>query len=102
MRTVTVVGSYGQLAVHRETGEVLAYLDFDEPDGDYADIVRVDLVEFQQWLATQPNALPWEQIECLDICEVGFWTADGSYEDPIVDFRVQAPLPMPPSDQLPF
>ena len=101
MRTVRIFGSYGELDVHRETGEVLAYRpEFDE-QAEYVDITRVDVAEYQQWLATRPGELPWEQIEALDICEVGFWTADGTYEDPIEDFRAQTPL-LPPSDVFPF
>jgi len=98
MRTLLISGSYGELDVHRETGAVLAYRSQGE-DPEYANIARIDVAEYQQWLATHRAPSAWSGVEIVDICAVGFWTTDGVYEAPIEDFRdprpTVTPLPLP-------
>lgn len=87
MQTITVFGSYGKLIVNADTGEVTDYIPEYGSTPDYVNIARVDLAEYRQWLATQgESALP----ELIDICAIGFWSTDGSYEPAIDDFRNNA------------
>lgn len=34
-------------------------------------------------------AYPDEELGHVDICDMGFWTKDGQYEPPVLDFRAQ-------------
>lgn len=85
MTCFVVYGNYGDLIVNRSTVSVLQY----EPDRDsetgaeYDSILRFDISEYT---ATYPD----EELDHVDICDIGFWTRHGQYEPPIADFRAEA------------
>lgn len=102
-RTITVWGNYGELDIHRETGEVLSYQPADDTTPDYADIVRFDVAEYQAWLAsTTVTTATWDQIESIDVVDIGFWSKDGSYEPPVAEHRDELPSRFGAEAPLPF
>lgn len=79
MKLLYVNSSHGSLAVNADTGDVLP--DQSTYDGDaLRPIKKFDLPE---WRGHWKRDLP----ESLDILDVGYWNADGSYEEPAHDWR---------------
>lgn len=68
-----VRGSYGELLVDIETGNVVAYFPDEgtDPSEGYGNIYRFDVPRYK----TQ-NGTPDE----LDILDIGYWNNDGTYE----------------------
>ena len=85
MTTFTVHGNYGQLTAKVSTGAVIEYEPNKEGQTDYADIIRFDVEEYAA-------AYPSENLEWIDICDIGFWTTAGEYEPPVSDFRAEIAL----------
>lgn len=102
IQTLEFNGTYGDLIVNAETGEVISY----EPDGDgvkftpkemaeqfaaghdegYHDIVKLDLDE---WRAYCKEHHPKRKLEGDDILMVGFWTLNGEKVEADHDWRKQ-------------
>lgn len=84
MNYFVVYGNYGDLVVNGSTGVVIKY----QPDRDsetgteYHHILRFDIDEYAA-------AYPGEILGHVDICDIGFWTKDGQYEPPVLDFRAK-------------
>jgi len=77
MDTISVWGSYGTMTVNATDGTVIAYAPQDTEDGDYYDIVKVDLAEWK-------HHHKMDKIDpTLDILDVGFWTNKGYYEEAV-------------------
>lgn len=87
MREITVFGSNGDIIVNGDTGEVVRL------DGDWREIaaktenvdmvpVRFDLDEYRLYYG---EALPVPV--SVDILDLGFWAANGSYSPPMMDWR---------------
>lgn len=83
---ITFFGNYGEIDVDAATGEVVVYRPEEGGEPDYADIVRVDLDERRRWYAAKGLPLSDPQ-PGGDILDVGFWTSDGTYEEPADDWR---------------
>jgi hypothetical protein len=74
--TFHVIGSHGELTVSAITGDVLEY----EPDSasdEYADITRFNLD------AIHNDGKPVKGGDTFDICDCGYWTRAGIYEEPL-------------------
>lgn len=98
---ITFSGNYGEFDVNAESGivvehrpdeeEIAAWAEDDlaagRPAGvGYKDITRVDLDERRRWYAEHGETLSAIQPDG-DILDVGFWTEDGAYCEPQVDWR---------------
>jgi len=92
---VVISGSWGELEVDPETGEVLyyypRYYDADALEGeDYNKIARLDV---QEWRETYPNReMAGDTVH--DILDWGYWTVDGVYEPPCESYRMDLKLSM--------
>jgi hypothetical protein len=76
-----VIGSHGHIDCDPKTGEVLEFHDQWEGYSSRG-IVRFDLEDYRAF---------WEDdTDEADYVEMGFWDADGRYEEPEWDFRVHA------------
>lgn len=83
---ITVIGSHGTFTADLKTGEVREHfphfgeaMDDAEVHG-YPDIVRVDVDEYRR-------AYPDEEVDTVDILDIGYWLTDGRYEPPEPDYR---------------
>ncbi len=78
MNTFVVYGSHGDLVVASASGRVLRY----EPlgEGEYSGIAFVNVAE---WRQTYPGIVP----DHIDILDIAYWTKEGEYEGPVVDWR---------------
>jgi hypothetical protein len=83
---ITVTGTHGEVVVDAASG---IPLEFREYEGAYATfgIVRFDLGEYRRFWGTEP--------EHLDILDVGWWGAGGTYEPPVWEFRKQVLIDAP-------
>lgn len=81
--TFSVWGNHGTLSVCTATGDVLS-LDVTGADNpkEYATIVRFDVAEYR-------TAYPAVALDSgrVDVVDIGFWSADGSYDPPEADHR---------------
>jgi len=80
--TFTVHGNYGQLTAKVSTGVVIEYEPSKEGQTEYADIIRFDVEEYAA-------AYPGENLELIDVCDIGFWTTVGEYEPPVSEYRAE-------------
>lgn len=71
-----VLGSYGELTIDLNTGDVLSVEHYNGCEPEYSDIVRFDLAEYR---STYPNEPDCDEFDILD---VGFWTNKGLYASP--------------------
>jgi len=78
MTTFQVYGSHGDLTVASASGRVLAH----EPigEGEYRNITFFNIAEWRQ-------AYPGEVPHQIDILDIGYWTEEGEYAPPVVDWR---------------
>lgn len=78
MNTFQVYGSRGDLTVATASGRVRTY----EPtgQGDYRNITFFNIAE---WRQTYPGEVPHQ----IDILDIGYWTQEGEYAPPVVDWR---------------
>lgn len=79
--------SWGTL-VTDESGNVLkdesTFHDIKGENNYLADIKKVDLEEYKSFIQSKGCTLDWLED---DICNVGFWKTDGSYEPASKDWR---------------
>ncbi len=77
-RILIVNSSNGHLKVDKQTGSVMQCI----MDGEGIDkIKRFDL---QEWKKYYPDK---ELPDSIDILDLGYWNKDGSYEEPVYDWR---------------
>jgi hypothetical protein len=74
MSRVVVCGSHGRVIADWQSGDVIEVChEGGEPDA-YSDIRRFDFAEYRRTYAGEP------QPGSIDILDVGYWSADESYE----------------------
>lgn len=78
MVTHEVNSSHGAFILNDDGWVKITSLD----DIDYSDIVRFDLTEWVLFHQT-----PMDGPRCFDILDLGYWSKDGTYEPPVLNWR---------------
>lgn len=81
-----VNGSHGTIIASPVDGKVIDYTPVDPTRPAYADILQFDLVEWKNHYHQEIDGLN------VDILDLGYWLADGSYSEPEEDFRQELSL----------
>ena len=78
MSTIEVFGNWGVLRCNKTTGKVIFYdrtnSDSENETDGYTDIVTVDVTRYEEENGELRSA--------IDIIHIGYWLADGTYEQP--------------------
>ena len=85
METITLHSSWGAI-ICNTSGEVLEVIGDTEINGEHNylhDIMKVDIVEFDEWL--KANGFTTESE--ADILSVGFWLKNGEFDKPDMNWR---------------
>lgn len=84
--TFIVHGSYGELTVGIQTGQIYNYSPNSDYDSDYSNIIEIDIKE---WESTYNTKITCE--DKIDILDVGYWwlapNDERIYEEPANDWR---------------
>lgn len=87
--TINVQGSYGDFDVEISTGRIVTSQK-DMPK-EYKTITKVDMDEWRSWMESIGHKKEADEMEGLDILEVGYWYnskhGETRYEHPEDDFR---------------
>jgi len=83
MKTIQVGSSHGSLTCNKETGMVIECSLFhgENENERIAQIAKFDLEEWKKCYVGE--SLP----DYLDILDLGYWTKNGEYEQPVIDWR---------------
>lgn len=88
MKSLTILGDYGELHVNPITGVIwnrVRYMDVGMVlSTEYDDVALVDMQEYGQWLDAQH--VQWFP-DTLDIVFVGLRCTDGTYDAPVLVLR---------------